>query len=102
MTTGQKLIYLCYWINILALLLYIFIIIAALFQMDSFINYVFYDPTFLNIRLIIGVPILVLWVFDMIKWSKHDKHVGRFFLIFFLIGIYAPFYFRKIVKNNWL
>jgi hypothetical protein len=102
MTTGQKFIYVCYWVNILTLLLYIFIIIAAFLRMHEFLNYVFTDTTFLNFRLILGVPIIILWVYDMVKWSKHDKHIGRFLLIFFLLGIYSPFYFRRILKNNWL
>jgi hypothetical protein len=101
MTTKLKLIYLCYWINILALLFYLFIVVAALLRMHDFLNYVFYNPTFLNIRIYIGIPLIVLWIYNMVIWSRHDKHVGRFFLIFFLIGIYSPFYFRRIIKNGW-
>jgi ABC-type protease/lipase transport system fused ATPase/permease subunit len=77
------------------------ITIAAIFRQQAFLSYVFFDETFVNIKMIFTIPIFILWVYDMIIWSKHDKHVGRFFLIFFLLGIYGPFYFRRIVKNGW-
>ena len=101
MTTKLKLLFFCYWINILTIVLCLIIIIAALLKQQAFLNYVLFDKNFLNIRFILTVPLIILWVYDMIIWSKHDKHVGRFFLIFFLLGFYSPFYFRRIVKSGW-
>jgi len=101
MTTKLKLLFICYWINILTILLYVIIVIAALLRQQAFLDYVFFNTTFLNIRMFLTIPIIILWVYDMVIWSKHDKHVGRFFLIFFLLGFYSPFYFRRIVKNGW-
>jgi hypothetical protein len=101
MTTKLKLLSICYWINILTLTLYFLIVIMALFRQQAFLDYVFFNKTFLNIRMILAIPILILWSYDMIIWSKRDKNVGYFLLIFFLIGLYTPFYFRKIVKNKW-
>jgi len=96
-----KLLVICYWINILTLALYAFIIIGALLRMQSFLDYVFFDSTFLNIRMALTIPIIILWVNDLIVWSKHDKHIGRFIALFFFIGIYSPFYFKRILKNKW-
>ncbi len=91
----------CYYINLLMIILFFIIIIAALLRMQSFLDYIFFDETFINIRMILTVPIFVLWINNIIIWSKHDKHIGRFFLLFFLIGVYSPFYFRKILRNKW-
>jgi len=91
----------CYYVNLLMIIFFLLIIVAALFKMESFLNYVFFNKTFLSFRFILTIPILVLWINNLIIWSKFDKHIGRFLLLFFLIGVYSPFYFRKILKNNW-
>lgn len=101
LTIKRKVLLFCFYINLLMIILFFIIIIAALLRMQSFLDYVFFDETFINIRMILTIPIFVLWVNNLIIWSKHDKHIGRFFLLFFLIGIYSPFYFRKILKNKW-
>ena len=98
----KRLLLFCYYINLLMILLFFLIIIAALLKMPSFLDYVFFNKTFLSIRFVLAIPIFVLWVNNMIIWSKFDKHMGRFFLLFLLIGIYSPFYFRKVLRNNWL
>jgi hypothetical protein len=41
-------------------------------------------------------------VFTLIAWSKFDKNIGRFLLLFFFIGLYSPFYYLKMVRNNWI
>jgi hypothetical protein len=97
----MRFLVICYWINILTIAFYIFIIFAALLRMHSFLHYVFYDPSFLNIRMAFAIPIVILWINNLIVWSKKDKNIGRFFVLFFLMGIYSPFYFKKILKNNW-
>ncbi len=97
----RKVLLFCYYINLFMIILFFIIIIAAFLRMQSFLDYIFFNETFINIRMILTVPIFVLWVNNIIIWSRHDKHVGRFFLLFFLIGVYSPFYFRKILRNKW-
>jgi len=46
--------------------------------------------------------LLILWIKCIIVWSKKDKNVLRFFLLFFLHGLYMLYYYPKIIKNNWL
>jgi len=77
-------------------------ILAALFRFKVFLDYVFFDETFIQIRMVLTIPILILWIYNLIVWSKKDKSIGRFLLLFFLNGLYNPFYFRRILKNNWL
>lgn len=76
-------------------------ILAALFRLKGFLDYVFFDETFIQIRMVLTIPIIVLWINNLIVWSKNDKGIGRFLLLFFLNGLYNPFYYRKIQKNNW-
>jgi len=97
----KKLLMVCYIINILMVSLIVVVILAALLRLKNLLDFVFFDETFLLIRMILTVPILVLWINNLIIWSKKDKSIMRFFLLFFLNGIYSPFYFRKILKNNW-
>lgn len=86
----------CYFINILMVSLVIITILAALFRFKDLLDYVFFDETFLQIRMVLTIPILVLWLNNIIVWSKNDKKIGRFLLLFFLNGLYNPFYYRKI------
>ena len=97
----RKVLLFCYYINLFMIILFFIIIIAAFLRMQSFLDYIFFNETFINIRMLLTVPIFVLWVNNIIIWSRHDKHVGRFFLLFFLIGVYSPFYFSKILRNKW-
>ena len=60
------------------------------------------SKTIFNLRLFLNLFILVFWVLMMRTWYKHDKKPYRFFLIFFLLGVYQLFYYRKALKNNWI
>jgi hypothetical protein len=91
----------CYYINIIMVALILFVVIAALFQMKSVLDYIFFNKLFLQIRLILTVPVLVLWINNLMIWSKRDKSISRFLLLFFFNGIYNPFYYRLILKNHW-
>lgn len=98
----RNLLMACYFINILMVALVVVTILAALFRFKVFLDYVFFDETFIQIRMVLTIPILILWIYNLIVWSKKDKSIGRFLLLFFLNGLYNPFYFRRILKNNWL
>ena len=52
----------------------------------------------MNITYFVGI----FWIWNMIIWSGKDKIVGRFFALFFLPGLYNLFYYRLVLKNNWL
>jgi hypothetical protein len=51
---------------------------------------------------VFGNAIIVFWIWSMIIWGKKDKNTKRFLLLFFLVGIYALFYYRRIIMNKWL
>lgn len=97
----KSVIYVCYIINLLMVLLLVFVFIAMLLKLDAVLRFVFLDNTFMNIRLVLTIPILILWVHNLIVWSRKDKNVGVFFLLFFFSAIYNPFYYNRIIKKGW-
>jgi len=46
--------------------------------------------------------VLIFWIWNIIIWSKRDKKIGRFFALFFLPGLYTLFYYRHVLRNNWV
>jgi hypothetical protein len=46
--------------------------------------------------------VAAFWIWNIVIWSKQDKKIGRFFALFFLPGLYTLFYYRIVLKNNWL
>jgi len=92
----------CYYINILMLVHFVLIIIAAFLSYQAFLEYSFFNQRFISIRTLLSIPVLILWFSSLILWSKNDKRIGQFLLLFFLIGIYSPFYFRRSLRNGWL
>ena len=97
----KKFFILCYLINVALLCLVVLVIIAAIFNVNVVLDYVLGDQ-FLSYRMIINIPIILLWIYNLVIWSRKDKHVLRFFLLFFLNAFYNPFYFRKALKSNWI
>jgi hypothetical protein len=77
------------------------LVLAILFKQKQILEIYSSDELFNQIRMVLVIPVIVLWVNNLMVWSKKDKHVGRFFLLFFLNGLYSPFYFRKILKHKW-
>ena len=74
----KKLLMLCYYINILMVLGLIILILSILFKMDSILNYCSTD-SFTQIRMILTIPVFILWINNLIVWSKHDKNVRKTF-----------------------
>lgn len=97
----KNLLMACYIINTSMVILVVVTILAALFRLKGFLDYVFFDETFFLVRMVLTLPILILWINNMIVWSRNDKNIMRFLLLFFLNGLYNPLYFKKILKNNW-
>jgi hypothetical protein len=50
----------------------------------------------------LSISVIAFGIYNIIIWSKFDKHLGRFFALFFLLGLYTPFYFKKAIKNGWV
>lgn len=96
----KNLLIFCYIINILMVVGLLILIFSILFKIDSILNYSSSD-SFTNIRTILTIPVFVLWINNLIVWSKKDRNVGRFFLLFFLNGLYNPLYFNRILKYEW-
>ena len=97
----SALIQILYYWNIIMLITYLLMIFMS-FNSNYFKILFFQNITVLTIRTVCVIPVLIFTVYCMILWSKKDKHVLNFFLLFFLMGIYTPFYYRKALKNNWI
>ncbi len=92
----------CYYINILMLIHVVSIIMASFFSYDAFLEFSFFNQQFIYFRTLLSIPVLILWIGSLIIWSKHDKRIVQFFLLFFLMGLYSPFYYRKSKLNGWI
>lgn len=89
-----------FYINIIMLIMYFSTAIIAPLGMEKALDFFFYNESFINIRSILTIPVFILWINTLVMWSRNDKHVGRFLLLFFFIGIYTPFYFKKTIKKG--
>jgi len=98
----RKLLMTCYLINLIMIPVSIFYPLITFYLRKIAVFSYISDEFFMNIRIILTLPIFVLWIYSMIIWSKKDKVIHRFFLLFFLNGLYTPFYFSRILKNDWL
>jgi len=98
----KKLLLFSYVVNILMVILFVISIFAMFLRMKDFLDYVFFDRFFINIRMVLNIPILFLWFNNLIIWNKKDKGIKRFLALFFLNALYSPIYFRKVLMNNWL
>jgi len=92
----------CYYINILMLLVFCIVFISPIFFRSAHLIKFFNSEMIVNIRMLLTVPVIILWIKNLQIWSKKDKNINRFFLLFLLSGFYSPFYFKRILKNNWL
>ncbi len=90
-----------FYANIILYLSYFVLVFAVLFHSQSIESFI-YSPVFKSIKTIISLIVLVFWIYNLILWSKYDKKIGNFLLLFFLIGIYTPFYYLKAVRNKWI
>jgi len=77
------------------------LLISIVLGLDAIIGFI-NSEGFVYFRMILGLFVLILWLFNLYIWSKNDKALVRFFPLFFLIGIYSPFYFIKALKNRWI
>jgi len=99
---NKKLLMICFYANVFMFAVLILIVPAAIFKFTAYLDFVFQNPTFLTIRMILTIPILILWITNLRIWSREDKGIKTFLLLFFLNALYNPFYFRRALKNNWI
>lgn len=90
----------CFVVNLLFCLALVYVLVATLLGSDLYTF--FQSEQGVNLRMFINIPIIILWIFNFIMWSKHDKNILQFVLILLLNALYNPFYFRKAVKNKWV
>ena len=74
----KTLLLVCYYINFLLLGLFSFTIIAALFKFQPYLDFLFFNETFMNIRMLLAIPVFVLSINNLVVWSKHDKILEDF------------------------
>ncbi len=91
----------CFTANILLYASFFVLFIAVIFDFISIKSYIL-SENFSNIKTVLSLLVLTFWIYNLVIWSKHDKKIGRFLMLFFLIGIYTPFYYLIALKNKWI
>ena len=100
MKTFKKVFFdICYYATLITILT---MIASFIFLDSSFIKEYFNSGIGLSIRMILLPFLFILWIKCIIVWSKKDRNIGRFFLLFFLHGFYIMYYYPKIKENKWL
>ena len=84
------------------LLVFCIVFISPIFFKNPDLIKFFNSEMIVNIRMLLTIPVIILWIKNLQIWSKKDKNISRFFLLLLLTGFYSPFYFKRILKNNWL
>ncbi len=97
----RKFLIFCLIANLTILFVLIINLLSIVLGLESVIELI-NSKQFINFRMILGLFTLVLWIFNLFLWSKKDKVLKRFIPLFFLIGIYSPFYFIKALNNKWI
>lgn len=97
----RVLLEICFVINVIYCVGLIPLFIIFLFGNDSIYSFLMSDKG-MKVRLFTNLPLLILWIYNFILWSKNDKRLGQFAMLLFLNGFYNPFYYRKAVKNKWI
>ncbi len=89
---------LCYIMNVVTIITGVAILLMGDEVKSEFLS----NPTLLVFRGISLVFLVILWIKCLIVWSKKDKGIGRFLLLFFLHGLYTLFYYPRAIKQNWI
>lgn len=97
MTKRQLFLFLHYY-NIIYAVWVFALFFATVFSEDVG----WYDGEQVIILRFLGVlPILPFWIWNLVICYKKDP-TARIFLLFFLNGLYTPFYSRRVLTNNWV
>ena len=91
----------CLVANFTILIILIINILSIVLGLES-VNELINSKQFINFRMVLGLFTLILWIFNLLLWAKKDKMLRRFIPLFFLIGIYSPFYFIRALNNKWI
>lgn len=88
----------CYMSTVVTIIL----ALISLYFNSELMKQLFFSPIFILIRVVFMLLLFVLWIKCIMVWSRRDKKISIFFLLFFLHGFYILYYYRKIINNNWL
>jgi len=97
----RVLLEICFVLNVIFLVGLIPLLIIFLLGNDSIYLFLMSEKG-ISLRLYANIPLLILWVYNFILWSKNDKKIGQFFMLLIFNSFYNPFYYRKAVKRNWV
>ena len=84
-----------YYFNIIVILVYLVVIFLGYLGPFEDLAKWFNSEQIANFRLLANIPILIFWIKLIVHWSKGEKKVWEFLLLFFLIGWYTVFYYRN-------
>gem|GEM_PF-6221490 len=95
----NTLIYTLYYYTLIFSILSILLIFPIPF---FHISEYFYGEDFYSTRTILVIPCILFWIYNLYLWSKFDKNVIRFFLLFFFNALYSLYYFKRAKKLKWI
>ena len=88
--------------NLSIMIIMILIMLIGFFTNSTSIENFVFGMTVNIVQSIFGFILFSYWVYLLVLWSKHDKHIGRFFALFFLIGWYSIYYSHWLLRNRFL
>jgi len=95
----KRLLETCYFINLILLILFLFEILNVI-VFNGGLNELYTNKIFMHTRLVLTIPVLILWFKTLKIWSNYDRKFSRLLLILFFIGVYTPFYYKKMTKYS--
>lgn len=97
----RKLLAVCFGVN-LVMVLISFLPVVSFFLSSESLNLFVNGDLFRTARLILLIPVLILWGYSLTIWAKQDKKVDKFLLLLLLNGMYTPFYYVRMKRNGWI
>ena len=89
----------CYLGTIVTLVIFL---ISFIIPENELNTQFFFNKSFLIFRYFSFLLLIILWVKCLISWYKYDKNIIRLLMLFLLHAFFIIYYYRKLVKNNWL
>ncbi len=89
-----------FFANIFIMLFMQIVILIGFLTTNELIESFIFGNVILTIRTLFGYVLFSYWIYLLVLWSKYDKHIGRFFALFFLIGWYSIYYSYWLIKKK--
>ncbi len=87
--------------NFLLFAVFIGIFLSSIFKL-MFLKDILIGDVFSCIRSILSYVTFGFSIYNLYIWAKYDKRITIFFLLFFLMGLYTPFYYLNAKRKGWV